>query len=97
MATYLMLANFTDQGIRNIKDTVKRAEAFKAAAKKVGATVKEQYWTLGQYDCALTVEAADDETMTSLALSLGTLGNVRTQILRAFNAAEIGPILGRMV
>ena len=95
MATYLMLANFTDQGIRNVKDTVKRAEAFKGAAKKVGATVKEQYWTLGQYDGALIIEAPDDETMTSLALSLGMLGNVRTQVLRAFTATEIGPILGR--
>jgi uncharacterized protein with GYD domain len=50
MATYIMLANFTDQGIRNIKDTVKRAEAFKELAKGAGVTVKELCWTLGQYD-----------------------------------------------
>lgn len=96
MATYLLLANFTDQGIRNVKDTVKRAEAFRALAKKHKSNVKDLYWTLGQYDCALVVEAPDDETMTTLALSVGTLGNIRTQVLRAFTAEEIGPILGKM-
>jgi uncharacterized protein with GYD domain len=93
MSTYILLGSFTDQGIRNIKDTAKRAEALKGMAKKVGATVKETYWTLGQYDAAVIVEAPDDETMTSLALSIGVLGNVRTQVLRAFTAGEIGPIL----
>ena len=96
MATYIILGSFTDQGIRNVKDTVKRGEAFKAAAKKLGATVKEEYWTLGQYDVAAIVEAPDDATITTLALSAGALGNVRTQVLPAFTAAEIGPILGRM-
>jgi uncharacterized protein with GYD domain len=96
MATYLMLANFTDQGIRNIKDTVKRVEAFRASAKKAGANVKDSYWTLGQYDCALVIEAPDDATITSLALSAGALGNVRTQVLRAFTEQEIIPILGGM-
>ena len=97
MATYIMLGNFTDQGIRNIKDTAKRAEAFKGLAKKVGATVQSQYWTLGQYDIALIVDAPDDAAMTSLALSAGALGNVRTHLMRAFTPDEIGPIIGRMV
>ena len=96
MATYLMLANFTDQGIRNVKDTVKRVEAFRGAAKKANANVKDFYWTLGQYDCALIIEAPDDATITGLALSVGALGNVRTQVLRAFSEKEITPILERL-
>ena len=50
MSTYIVLANFTEQGIRNVKDTLKRAEAFKEAAGKFGVTVKDMYWTLGRYD-----------------------------------------------
>jgi uncharacterized protein with GYD domain len=60
MPTYIMLLNFTDQGIRNIKDSPKRADAFKNTAKKAGATVKEVFWTLGQYDVVTIVEAPDD-------------------------------------
>ena len=97
MATYILLGNFTDQGIRNVKDTTKRTAAVRDMAKKAGATAKEFYWTLGQYDVVAIFEAPDDATMTSLALSIGTLGNVRTKILRAFTTDEINPILGRMV
>jgi len=96
MATYIVLGQFTDQGIRNVKDTAKRAEALKQMGKKVGATVKEVYWTLGQYDIATIVEAPDDATVTALLLSVGALGNVRTQCLRAFSAEEIGRIVGKM-
>jgi uncharacterized protein with GYD domain len=92
-----MLGNFTDQGIRNIKDSPKRAAAFKAVAKKSGATVRGLYWTLGRYDIALLVEAPDDETMTSLALGVGSLGNVRTHIMRAFTEDEIAPIINKAV
>ena len=97
MATFIVLGNFTDQGIRNVKETTKRAEAFKAAAKKVGANVKELYWTMGQYDLVTVVEAPDDETATSLLLSAGTLGNIRSQTLRGFSAEEMGKIIGKMV
>jgi uncharacterized protein with GYD domain len=96
MATYVLLLNFTDQGIRNIKDTAKRAEAFKKIADKTGAKVKEVYWTLGQYDGVLIFEAPEEATATALGLSLGTLGNVRTQTLRAFSAEEIGRVLSKM-
>lgn len=96
MATYIVLGQFTDQGIRNVKDTAKRAEALKQMAKKVGATVKEVYWTMGQYDVATIVEAPDDASATALFLSIGALGNVRTQTLRAFSAAEMTGILGKM-
>lgn len=97
MATYIMLLNFTDQGIRNVKDTAKRAEAFKEMAKKFGVTVKDEYWTLGQYDGVITLEAPDEEAVTALGLSVGALGNVRTQTLQAFSAEEMNRILGRMV
>ena len=84
MATYIVLGKFTEQGIRGVKDTTKRAEAFKAMAKKAGATVKDLYWTLGQFDVMTVVDAQDDATLTALLLSTGALGNLHTQSLRAF-------------
>ena len=96
MATYIMLANFTDQGIRNIKDTTKRADAFKELAKSLGVTVKDLYWTLGQYDIAATMDAPDDAVVTALGLSLGKSGNVRTQTLRAFSRSDMDAILGKV-
>src|SRR5262245_20788168 len=96
MATYIVLGNFTDQGIRAVKDTTKRAEALRDLAKKVGVTVKEVYWTLGQYDVAAIVEAPDEASVTAFGLSAGALGNVRTQTLRAFSAEEMGRIIGRL-
>ena len=97
MATYILLGQFTEQGIKNVKDTIKRAQALKDMAKKFNATVKEEYWTLGQFDVAAIIDAPDEVSMNALLLSLGTLGNVRTQTLRAFTADEMGQILGRMV
>jgi len=96
MATYIVLGQFTDQGIKNVADTAKRAEALKEMARKAGAAIKEAYWTIGQYDIATIVEAPDDATLTALLLSVGKLGNVRTQTLRAFSASEIQGILGRV-
>jgi uncharacterized protein with GYD domain len=96
MATYIMLGQFTDQGIRSVKDTTKRVEIVKEMGKKVGATVKEVYWTMGQYDVATIVDAPDDASMTAFLLSVAALGNVRTQSLRAFSAEEMGRILGRL-
>ena len=96
MATYIMLAHFTDQGIRNIKDTTKRADAFKELAKSLGVTVKDLYWTLGQFDIAAIMDAPDDAVVTALGLSLGTSGNVRTQTLRAFSGSDMNAILGKV-
>jgi uncharacterized protein with GYD domain len=93
MATYVTTIKFTDQGIRKIGETTKRAAAFKAAAKKMGSKVKEIYWTLGAYDGLLIFEAADDETATALLLHLGSQGNVQTTTARAFTAAEIDKVL----
>jgi uncharacterized protein with GYD domain len=97
MATYVSFMNFTDEGIRKIKDTPKRADAFKDMAKKCGATVKDVFWTLGEYDVVAIVEAPDDVSMTALGLSSGALGNVRTQTLRAFTQGEIKTIVGKIV
>lgn len=96
MATYIVLGSFTDQGIRNIKDTGKRLESLRETARKLGVTVKEAYWTLGAHDTALIVEAPDEAAVTTLGLSIGALGNVRTQTLRAFTAEEMKGILGRL-
>jgi uncharacterized protein with GYD domain len=96
MPTYIVLGNFTDQGIRNVKDVPKRADAVKALAKKAGATEKETFYTLGAFDFVSVLEAPDDLAMTALGLSVGALGNVRTQTLRAFSVAEMKTIIGKM-
>ena len=97
MATYILLATYTEQGIKGIKDTVKRTEAVKELAKKAGASMKESYWTLGFYDVVGVFEAPDDETMTAFSLSVAKLGNVKTHTLRAFSSKEMGGILAKMV
>jgi uncharacterized protein with GYD domain len=97
MAIYIMLASFTDQGIRNVKDTTKRADAFRELAKGSGATVKDIYWTLGQYDIVAIADAPDEAVMTSLGLALGKSGNVRTQTLRAFTQTDMNGILAKVV
>jgi uncharacterized protein with GYD domain len=96
MATFVMLANFTDQGIRNVKDTTKRAAAFKEKARSVGMTVKDMYWTLGHHDFVAIVESPDEMTATALGLSFGMAGNVRTQTLRAFSQQDMDAILSKM-
>jgi uncharacterized protein with GYD domain len=97
MATYLVLGNFTEQGLHKVKDTIKRTEAYGAMAKKCGCSVKDSYWLLGQYDMVALVDAPDDAAITALQLSAGSLGNFRAQTHRAFTAKEIKPILSKMV
>jgi uncharacterized protein with GYD domain len=94
--TYITLLNFTDQGIRNIKDSPKRAEAYKNLAKEHGCTVKEILWIHGHYDIVTIVEAPDEAAASALSLSGAKLGNVRGQTLRAFNAAEMAKILDKV-
>jgi uncharacterized protein with GYD domain len=96
MATYVILGKYTEQGIRKIKGTTKRAEAFRALAKRKGATVKEIYWTMGRYDVVTIIEVSDDDTASALLLAAGSLGNVRTETLRAYTAREIASILKRV-
>ena len=96
MATYIVLTSFTDQGIRNVKDTTKRADGVKELAKKFGITAKEFFWTLGSYDVVAIFEAPDDASMTALGLALGAGGNIRTQTLRAFSREEMNGILAKL-
>ena len=96
MPTYVTLANFTQKGLHEVKGTLTRAEAFKAAAKQAGAEVKEFLWTQGAYDMVCIVEAPDDAAMSVLMLNALKLGNVSGQTLRAFNAAEMEKILAKV-
>jgi len=96
MATYISLSSFTDQGIKTIKDSPKRAEAVKAAAKKYGCEMTHLFWTLGQYDLVAIVEASDEISATAFALAVGAQGNIRSQTLRAFSGNEIGQIVGKL-
>jgi uncharacterized protein with GYD domain len=96
MATYMVLVNFTDQGVRNFKDTTKRAEAIRDMAKKLGVSVKDIYWTLGAYDAVQIHEAPNDEAIAALLASVGALGNIRTQTLRAFSESEMKAILSKV-
>ena len=93
MATYVTLYNFTDQGLKNIKDTVKRAEAAKKAAAAKGVTIREIVWTQGQYDMVAITEVSDEVAAAALGLHTLTHGNVRAQTMRAFTAAEMEKIL----
>lgn len=95
MATYIATIKFTEQGIRAIQETTKRAASIRAALKKLGVKVKDVYWTLGAYDGLLICEAPDDETVMAAMLHIGAMGNVQTATMRAFNAAEIDKVLAR--
>jgi uncharacterized protein with GYD domain len=96
MPTYIVLGNFTEQGIRNVKDTTKRADAVKDAAKKYGATMKDIHWTMGQYDMVATFEAPDDAAMSALVLTVASAGNIRGQTLRAYSREEMNAVLKKM-
>ena len=96
MATYIVLFNFTEQGIRNIKDSPKRAAAARDLARGFGIEIRDIFWTLGAFDGAVLMEAPNDQAVTSWALKVGSLGNVRTQTLRAFRTNEIEKILANV-
>ncbi len=96
MAMYVSLLQFTDQGIRNVKDTIKRGAAATAEAEKMGVKVTNSFWTMGAYDVVLLLDAPDDATMTAFALKVGSLGNVKTQTMRAFGKEEMEGILAKV-
>jgi len=95
MPTYITLANFTDQGIRNVKESPDRLAAFRAMADKLGVSIKSVYYTVGNYDIVTVVEGTD-EAVTSTLLKMGSLGNVRTQTLRAFSPEEMKTIITKL-
>jgi uncharacterized protein with GYD domain len=96
MATYVGLIQFTDQGIRNIKKTLKRGEAAAAEAQKMGMKIVEEFWTMGAYDVVIVAEAPDDQTMSAFMLKIGSLGNVKSHTLRAFRRKEMAEILAQI-
>ena len=96
MPTYVTLMNWTDQGIRTVRDTVDRSEQADALAQKHGARIEQVYWTVGAYDIVVLVEAPDDESVTAMLLELGSAGNLRTTTLRAYDHEEMSGILKRL-
>jgi uncharacterized protein with GYD domain len=96
MARYVSLVQFTDQGIRNIKDTIKRSEAAMAEAEKMGMKIVEAFWTMGAYDVVVLLNAPNDETMTAFALKVSSLGSVKTHTMRAFPREEMEKILAKI-
>ena len=96
MATYIALCNFTEQGIRNVKQTTQRREAAEALARQCGVTMKNVRWTLGAYDLVAEIEAPDDQALTAFELALAGQGNVRTQTMRAFSREGMDAILAKL-
>ena len=96
MAHYVVLVQFTPEGIANVEESAKRAAAFKDLAASMGVTVETILWTLGAWDIVCLLDAPDDETATALALSISKRGNIKTQTLRAFDAGEFESIVAKM-
>ena len=94
MATYIALIDYTDQGIRGIKDSPERAIHFAEQARRHAVDVKDLFWTSGKHDGVLIMEAPDDKAVSALMLSLGRGGNVRTHTMRAYDRDEMEQILG---
>ena len=95
MARFVSLLNWTDQGAKTAADTVNRAEAAKKVASDMGGSL-EIYWTMGQYDMVAITEFADDETAVAFLAKVSSLGNIRSQTMRAFDADSLRGIIGKM-
>ena len=96
MPKFLTLINFTEQGVKNFKDTAKRADAFTKKAKEAGVTIESLLWTVGAYDGAILFDAPDEQTAAGLLVNLAAQGNVRTQTLRAFDREDIGGVIAKV-
>jgi uncharacterized protein with GYD domain len=96
MLSYVVLASFTDQGIKSIKDTTKRADAAKEIAGKFGVKMSEIFWTQGQYDLVTLCQANDEASIAAFGLALSSQGNVKFQTLRAFTRDEMNGILAKL-
>jgi uncharacterized protein with GYD domain len=95
MPTYVSLLHWSDQGVKNYKDSPSRAADFTKLAESAGGRIRELLWTVGEYDIVTVVDFPDDETATATLLQVGALGNIRSNTLRAFNAEEIDAIIAR--
>ena len=96
MPTYITLLNFTQQGLEKIKESPNRLEAARQTFQSMGAEVKDFYLVMGRYDAVVVSEAPDDETATKLAMATGSLGNVRTETLRAFTEDEYRKMIAEL-
>jgi uncharacterized protein with GYD domain len=96
MARYVTLIQFADQGIRHIKETVKRGDAAAAEAEKMGMKIIDEFWTMGTYDAVVVIEAPNDETISAFTLKIGSLGNVKSHTMRAFRREEMEGILAKI-
>ena len=96
MPTYISLFNFTDQGIRNVRDTADRYDRSKELAQKHGVRFEPVYWTVGPYDIVAIAEAPDEESVSAFFLELSSAGNLRTTTLRAYDREEMSSILQRL-
>jgi len=96
MPTFIVLGNFTDQGVKTVKDSVKRSDAIRDMGKKFGVTMKDLYWTMGAYDVVGTFEAPDGPSMSAFVLAIGMAGNVRGQTLHAYPKSEMEGILKKL-
>ena len=96
MRSYVILSNWTDQGVKNSRDTLKRAKAFRALIESRRGKVREHLYTLGEYDILTVAEFPDDETAAAAVLTLASLGNVRAKTLRAFTDGEISAIIAQL-
>lgn len=96
MPTHISLINFTDQGIRTVRETLERAQRAAELAQKHGARLERLYWTVGPYDLVGILEAPDDESATAFALEAGSGGAVRTTTLRAFDREEMSRSIERL-
>ena len=95
MPTYVSLIRWTDQGIKNYKDTTSRAADFIKLVESKGGRVRETLWTVGEYDLVVVADFPDDEAGTAALLQVGSLGNVRSNTMRAFGADEMTAIIGK--
>ena len=96
MTTYVLLANWTDQGIQKVKDAPRRLDAAKKALKDVGGEFKLFFLTMGDYDIVAIYEAPDDAVAARFSLQLGMMGNVRTRTLKAFPEAAYREIISSL-
>ena len=96
MAKYIVLVNWTDQGIRSVTETTQRAQHVRQMVEQMGGRMDTLLWTQGRYDLVGIMEAPDEETAAAVGLRVGTQGAVRTETLRAFDAEEMGRILGKL-
>jgi uncharacterized protein with GYD domain len=96
MPAYVILNKFTEQGIRHIKDTTKRAEATRKTIEAAGGRMIGIWWTQGQYDSVTIIEMPDEMSAMGLLLQTGQQGNVQTQTMRAFSEQEMAGIVGSL-